>query len=69
MMEFKLVNGEYIELNKLLKTMSLIESGGMAKQIILDELVLVNNEVETRIRKKLRVGDVVEFDGNKVKII
>lgn len=68
-MEFKLENGEYIELNKLLKTMSLIESGGMAKQIILDELVLVNNEVETRIRKKLRVGDVVEFDGNKVKII
>jgi len=69
MMEIKLENGEYIELNKLLKTMSLIESGGMAKQIILDELVLVNNEVETRIRKKLRVGDVVEFDGNKVKII
>jgi len=68
-MEFKLENGEYIELNKLLKTMSLIESGGMAKQIILDELVLVNNEVETRIRKKLRIGDVVEFDGNKVKII
>ena len=67
-MEFKLENGEYIELNKLLKTMSLIESGGMAKQIILDELVLVNNEVETRIRKKLRVGDVVEFDGNKVVI-
>jgi ribosome-associated protein len=67
-MEFKLENGEYIELNKLLKTMSLIESGGMAKQIILDELVLVNNEVETRIRKKLRVGDVVEFDGNKVTI-
>jgi ribosome-associated protein len=69
MMEFKLENGEYIELNKLLKTMSLIESGGMAKQIILDELVLVNNEVENKIRKKLRVGDVVEFDGNKVKII
>ena len=68
MMEFKLENGEYIELNKLLKTMSLIESGGMAKQIILDELVLVNNEVETRIRKKLRVSDVVEFDGNKVVI-
>jgi len=68
-MEFKLENGEYIELNKLLKTMSLIESGGMAKQIILDELVLVNNEVENKIRKKLRVGDVVEFDGNKVKII
>ena len=67
-MEFKLENGEYIELNKLLKTMSLIESGGMAKQIILDELVLVNNEVETRIRKKLRVSDVVEFDGNKVVI-
>ncbi len=68
-MEFKLENGEYIELNKLLKTMSLIESGGMAKQIILNELVLVNNEIETRIRKKLRIEDVVEFDGNKVKII
>ena len=31
--------------------------------VILDELVLVNNEVETRRGKKLRDGDVISFDG------
>ncbi|HCA83612.1 MAG TPA: RNA-binding protein [Flavobacteriales bacterium] len=60
---------EYIELNKLLKVLGLTETGGEANQCILDGMVLVNGEVELQKRKKLRPGDRVEFDGEKVLIV
>ena len=66
-MEFNLNGQEYIELNVLLKLLGMVESGGLAKMFILDGKVKVNKEVEGRIRRKLKIGDVVEF--NKKKII
>jgi ribosome-associated protein len=66
-MEFQLNEQEYIELNVLLKLLNLLDSGGMAKMLILDNQVKVNNQVENRIRRKLRVGDVVSFQ--KVKVV
>ncbi len=66
-MEFQLNEQEYIELNVLLKLLNLVDSGGMAKMLILDNQVQVNNQVENRIRRKLRVGDVVSFQ--KVKVV
>lgn len=68
MKEFPLKE-EFIELNKLLKVQNLVPSGGMAKMVIEDKLVRVNGEVELRKRRKLRVGDVVDFQGVSVKII
>jgi ribosome-associated protein len=67
-MEFQLKEQEYIELNVLLKLLNLVDSGGMAKMLILDNQVKVNNQVENRIRRKLRVGDVVAFQKTKVVI-
>ncbi len=67
-MTFELKGKEYIELNKLLKTLNLVESGGFAKMVIQDGEVIVNNEVELRVRRKLRVGDEVEFNEDKVVI-
>ena len=68
MKEYKLET-EYIELFKLLKALSLVGSGGEAKMLISDGMVLVNGEVETRKRYKTRVGDLVEFNGEKIKVI
>lgn len=68
-MKFELKDKEYIELNKLLKNLGLVESGGFAKMIILDGEVSVNNEVEFRIRRKLRIGDVVELGGQNIEIV
>ncbi len=65
-MNFELKGNEFIELNKLLKLLKLVDSGGMAKQVIDDGLVLVNNKVELQKRKKLRNGDKVLF--NKIEI-
>ena len=68
-MEFELDGKEYIELNKLLKILNLVESGGQANMMITEGEVLLNGEQETRKRKKLFKGDVVEFMGQQVKIV
>lgn len=57
---------EYIELCKLLKIVGLLDSGGIAKLVIADGQVLVNGEVDTRKRYKVRAGDVIEYDGEKI---
>jgi len=51
---------EFVELYKILKFEGLVDSGGMAKQIIADGQVIVNGEVETRKRKKIIAGDKIE---------
>ena len=58
-----------MELNKLLKVQNLVPSGGMAKMVIEDKLVRVNGEVELRKRRKLRSGDVVDFQGVSIKMV
>ncbi len=68
MIEFELQT-DYIELTKLLKLLRLVESGGMAKQVIEGEYVYRNGELETRKRAKLVKGDVIEFNGQEVHII
>lgn len=68
MQTFELEGHDFIELNKLLKFMNLVGSGGEAKQFIDEGLVRVNGQVETQRRKKLRSGDVVSFEGEDVKV-
>ncbi len=67
-MEFKLDGQQYIELNALLKTLGLVESGGHAKVVIDSGEVKVNGAIETRKRKKLRDGEKVEYKGKTVVI-
>lgn len=68
MEEFQL-SESYIQLNNLLKIEGLVATGGEAKICIQNEEVLVNGKVETQIRKKLIAGDVVDFQGQQVKIV
>ncbi len=62
------IDTEYIKLDSLLKLIGLAESGGFAKAMILDGLVKVNGEVETRRGKKLYKGDKISFMGNEFVI-
>jgi ribosome-associated protein len=68
MIEFVLTT-EYIELIKLLKKLQLVESGGIAKMVVEDGLVKLNEAVEYRKRAKVRSGDVVEFEGHLIRAI
>lgn len=60
---------EYIKLGQALKAAGLVSSGIDAKTVILDELVKVNGEMENRRGRKLYDGDLVEYNGEQVKIV
>ena len=51
-------------LDQFLKLTGIVGSGGQAKLMIQGREVRVNGEIETRRRRKLAVGDVVEVGGN-----
>jgi ribosome-associated protein len=55
-----------IELCQFIKFGGLTDSGGEAKQLISEGLVLVNGVVETQKRKKLAVGDQVKANGHTI---
>ena len=59
---------EYIKLGQALKAAGLVSSGIEAKEVIMDGLVMVNGEVDTRRGKKLYDGDTVSYDGEDIKI-
>jgi ribosome-associated protein len=59
---------EPVELFKILKFEGIAASGGEAKSLIADGQVSVNGEVETRKRKKIVSGDIIELAGDKFLI-
>ena len=67
MIEIKL-RDEFIKLGQALKAANLVENGGFAKEVILNGEVLVNGKTELQRGKKLYDGDIVEFEGNQIKI-
>ncbi|HIF51586.1 MAG TPA: RNA-binding S4 domain-containing protein [Thiotrichaceae bacterium] len=56
------ITKEPVELYKLLKFEGLAASGGEAKFFISEGLVSVNGNTETRKRKKIVSGDIIEFN-------
>ncbi|MFA4910309.1 MAG: RNA-binding S4 domain-containing protein [Desulfobacteria bacterium] len=59
---------EPIELYKILKFENMVGSGGEAKYAISEGQVLVNGKVETRKRKKIISGDIIEFKNEKIRV-
>ncbi|MCL7488679.1 MAG: RNA-binding S4 domain-containing protein [Desulfobulbaceae bacterium] len=62
------IREEPIELYKLLKLANMAASGGEAKMFIGEGLVKVNGVVETRKRKKIVGGDIIDLDGEQVQV-
>ncbi|MEP5766094.1 MAG: RNA-binding S4 domain-containing protein [Halieaceae bacterium] len=62
------ITREPVELYKILKFEGLVSSGGEAKLLIGDGQVTVNGEIETRRRKKIVAGDVIEFRGEQLQV-
>lgn len=63
------INTEYIKLDAFLKWTGIASLGSEAKIYILEEMVKVNGEICTQRGKKLRSGDIVEFEGETYKIV
>ncbi len=62
------MDGEYIELIKLLKAAGMCGTGGMAKMAVEAGLVKVDGLVEFRKRCKVRKGQKVEFEGKIINV-
>lgn len=67
-MEVIKLREDFIKLGQALKAAGLVESGVDAKLVIQDGLVRVNGQIETQRGKKLIAGDMIEYNGNTIKI-
>lgn len=65
---FLLEGHEFIELHNLLKITGLCHSGAMAKHVIADGLVEVDNHIELRKRCKIRTGQQVRFNQQTIMV-
>ena len=65
MSENPLPERETLRLDQFLKLSGVAGTGGQAKLLIQSGEVQVNGELETRRRRKLAAGDVVEVDGTR----
>jgi ribosome-associated protein len=63
------LNGEFIELHKLIKLLDLVDTGGQAKMLIEDGLVLRNGIIETRKRAKIIKGETITIGDVTITII
>ena len=59
---------ETIDLQDFLKLRGVVETGGEAKFRVQGGEVRLNGAIETRRRKKLRRGDIVEYAGERVRV-
>lgn len=62
-----IISREPVELYKILKFEGLAENGGAAKLIVAEGHVKVNGAVETRKRRKIVSGDIIEFQGETLQ--
>jgi len=67
-MESVRIKDDFIKLGQLLKLAGFVDSGVEAKIVIQDGLVKVNGEVDLRRGRKVVSGDIVEYQGKKVKV-
>ena len=67
-METIKIRDDFIKLGQALKLAGLVESGIDAKVNIQEGFVKVNGEVEVQRGKKIRPGDVIEYDGQQIKV-
>lgn len=62
------LDGEFVELNQLLKLAGLCDSGGAGKQIVASGAVTVDGAVELRRTCKVRAGQVVRLGDAEIRV-
>lgn len=66
-LEFTL-EGEYVELNQLLKLVGVCDSGGAGKMLVASGVVAVDGQVESRKTCKIRAGQVVSLGEVRINV-
>lgn len=68
-METIKIKDDFIKLGQALKLAGLAGSGVDAKIEIQEGFVKVNGEVEVQRGRKIHPGDVIEYNGQQIKVI
>jgi ribosome-associated protein len=63
------LEGDYVELNMLLKLTGICDSGGAGKAIVASGAVLVDGKMELRKTCKIRAGQVVTIDDIEIHVL
>lgn len=63
------IEEEFIRLDNLMKFAGMCNSGGRAKYLIQGGEVMLNGEVCTMRGKKIRTGDIIEYNGRTVEVV
>jgi ribosome-associated protein len=63
------LNGEYVELNQLLKLVGICDSGGAGKALVASGEVSVDGKTELRKTCKIRAGQVVSLGDVRIRVI
>jgi ribosome-associated protein len=63
------LEGEFVELNQLLKLVGLCDSGGIGKQIVASGIVSVDGRQELRKTAKIRSGQTVTLEDVLIRIV
>lgn len=62
------LNGEFVELNQLLKLVGVCDSGGAGKALVAEGLVTVDGRTELRKTAKIRAGQQVVCGQLRVRV-
>ena len=63
------LEGEFVELNQLLKLVGLCDSGGIGKQIVASGAVSVDGRQELRKTAKIRSGQTVMLEDVEIAVV
>jgi ribosome-associated protein len=63
------LDGEYVELNQLLKLVGLCDSGGAGKMIVASGAVYVDGQQELRKTCKIHAGQVVQLEDVEIHVV
>ena len=62
------LNGEYIEVNQLLKLVGVVDSGGAGKNLVASGVVSVDGKKELRKTAKIRAGQTVSLGDVRISV-
>jgi ribosome-associated protein len=63
------LEGDYVELNMLLKLSGLCDSGGAGKRLVASGVVSVDGTVELRKTSKIRAGQIVRMGDVEIRVL
>lgn len=63
------LDGEYVELNQLLKLVGICDSGGAGKALVAGGDVRVDGKTELRKTCKIRAGQVVSLGDVRIRVV